>query len=219
MQSFMKQLWQYIKNPLEYCSYDFSVRAILLSALLCLIVPLLFKVLTVSAFVLAGVGLPAMTSDKSVLPLCFLIVVPPIVEELGFRLPLKRSRLNLCISVAIIAFVFSKVICAGGLYSEHLLCRIGFAIIASAVINLFLGKWLQKVRFKNFFYSMAILFAMLHIVNYNHQTLDVSQWMYVVCYACAKIPGSILYGYARIKHGILFCIVVHVINNLPALLL
>lgn len=215
----MKQLWQYIKNPLEYCSYDFRVKAILLSALLCLIVPLLFKVLTVSAFVLSGVDLPAMTSDKSVLPLCFLIVVPPIVEELGFRLPLKRSRLNLCISVAILAFVFSKIICAGGLYSEHLLCRIGFAIIASAVINLILGKWLLQVRFRNFFYSMAILFAMLHIVNYCHQTLDVSQWMYVVCYACAKIPGSILYGYARMKHGMLFCIIVHVINNLPALLL
>ena len=215
----MKQLWQYIKNPLEYCSYDFSVKAILLSALLCLIVPLLFKVLTVSVFVLAGVDLPAMTSDKSVLPLCFLIVVPPTVEELGFRLPLKRGRLNLCISVALIAFVFSKVIFVGGLYSEHLLCRIGFAIIASAVINLILGKWLQKVQFKNFFYSMAILFAMLHIVNYSHQTLDVYQWLYVICYACAKIPGSILYGYARMKLGMLFCIVIHIISNLPSMII
>ena len=215
----MKALWLYIKNPQGNSSYDFSVKAILLSALLCLIVPLLFKVLTVSVFVLAGVDLPAMTSDKSVLPLCFLIVVPPIVEELGFRLPLKRGRLNLCISVALIAFVFSKVIFAGGLYSEHLLCRIGFAIIASAVIKLILGKWLQNVRFKIFFYSMAILFAMLHIVNYSHQTLDVSQWLYVICYACAKIPGSILYGYARMKHGIFFCIVIHIINNLPSLIL
>ena len=215
----MKQLWQYIKNPQESCSYDFSVKAILLSALLCLIVPLLFKVLTVSVFVLAGVDLPAMTSDKSVLPLCFLIVVPPIVEELGFRLPLKRGRLNLCISVALIAFVFSKVIFAGGLYSEHLFCRIGFAIIASSVINLILGKLLQNVRFKIFFYSMAILFAMLHIVNYSHQTLDASQWLYVICYACAKIPGSILYGYARMKHGMLFCIVIHIISNLPSMII
>ena len=215
----MKALCQYIKNPQENCYYDFSIKSILLSVLLCLIVPLLFKVLTVSVFVLAGVDLPAMTSDKSVLPLCFLIVVPPIVEELGFRLPLKRGRLNLCISVALIAFVFSKVIFAGGLYSEHLFCRIGFAIIASSVINLILGKWLQNVRFKNFFYSMAILFAMLHIVNYSHQTLDVSQWLYVICYACAKIPGSILYGYARMKHGIFFCIVIHIINNLPSLIL
>lgn len=77
----MKQLWQYIKNPQEYCSYDFSVRAMLL----CLIVPLLFKVLTVSSFVLAGVDLPAMTSDKSVLPLWLLLVVPPIVEELDYH--------------------------------------------------------------------------------------------------------------------------------------
>ena len=60
---------------------------------------------------------------------------------------------------------------------------------------------------------------MLHIVNYSHQTLDVSQWLYVVCYACAKIPGSgsILYGYARIKHGMLFSIVVHIISNMPAM--
>lgn len=187
----MKQLWQYIKNPLEYCSYDFSVKAILLSALLCLIVPLLFKVLTVSVFVLAGVDLPAMTSDKSVLPLCFLIVVPPIVEELGFRLPLKRGRLNLCISVALIAFVFSKVIFAGGLYSEHLFCRIGFTIIASSIINLILGKWLQNVRFNIFFYSMAILFAMLHIVNYSHQTFG--RITVVICYLLCLCQDSWLY--------------------------
>ena len=163
--------------------------------------------------------MPAMTSDKSVLPLCFLIIIPPIIEELGFRLPLKRSRFNLYISVAVIAFIFSKVIFAGGLYSEHLLCRIVFAIISSAVINLIWGKWLLQVRFKDFFYSIAILFAMLHIVNFSHQTLDVSQWLYVVCYACAKIPGSILYGYARIKHGMLFSIVVHIISNMPSMII
>ena len=214
----MKQLWQYIKNPQENCPYDFSVRVMLLSVMLCLLVPLFFEVLTASVFVIAGVDLPAMTSDKSVLPLCFLIIIPPIIEELGFRLPLKRSRFNLYTSVAVIAFMFSAIF-AGGLYSEHLLCRIVFAIISSAVINLIWGKWLLQVRFKDFFYSTAILFAMLHIVNYSHQTLDVSQWLYVVCYACAKIPGSILYGYARIKHGMLFSIVVHIISNLPAMII
>ncbi len=211
----MKQLWQYIKNPQEHCSYDFSVRAMLLSTMLCILAPLLFKVLTASVFVFAGVDLPAMISDKSVLPLWFLIIIPPIIEELGFRLPLKRSRLNLCISVTVVAFVFSKAIFTGGLYSEHLISRIGFAVISSTAINLILGKWLLKVQFRDFFYSMAILFAMLHIINYSHQTLDVSQWLYVICYACAKMPGSILYGYARMKHGIFFCIVIHIINNLP----
>lgn len=187
-----------------------------LSAMMCLIVPLLFKVLTVSVFLLAGVDLPEMTSGKSVLPLWFLIFIPPAIEELGFRLPLKRSRRNLFISVAVAAFVLSKVIFAGGLYSEHLLYRIGFAICTSMVINLIWGKWLQKVRFKDFFYSVAILFAMLHIVNYSHHALAASQWLYVACYACAKIPGSILYGYARMKHGMLFCIVIHIISNLPS---
>ena len=141
--------------------------------------------------------------------LCFLIIIPPIIEELGFRLPLKRSRFNLYISVAVIAFIFSKVIFAGGLYSEHLLCRIVFAIISSAVINLIWGKWLLQVRFKYFFYSTAILFAMLHIVNYSHQTLDVSQWLYVVCYACAKIPGSILYGYIWIRKNKTWNVIQH----------
>lgn len=214
----MKQLWQYIKNPQENCPYDFSLRTMLLSVMLCLFVPLFFKILTVSVFVIAGVDLPAMTSDKSVFPLCFLIIVPPIIEELGFRLPLKRNRFNLYTSVAVIAFIFSAIF-AGGLYSEHLLCRIVFAIISSAVINLIGSKWLLQVRFKDFFYSIAILFAMLHIANYSHQTLNVSQWLYVVCYACAKIPGSILYGYARVKHGMLFSIIVHIISNMPSMII
>lgn len=216
---FVKQLWEYLKNPKEFCSYDFSVRTMPLSAILCLLVPLFFKVLTASVFVITGVDLPAMTSDKSVLPLWFLIIIPPIIEELGFRLPLKRNRFNLCISLTVIAFIFSKVFFAGGLYSEHLLYRIVFAVILSVTINFVFGKWLLKVRFQDFFYSIAILFAILHIVNYSHQALNVSQWMYVVCYACAKIPGSILYGYARMKHGMLFCIVIHIISNLPLMII
>ena len=51
----MKQLWQYIKNPQENCPYDFSVRVMLLSVILCLLVPLFFEVLTASVFVIAGV--------------------------------------------------------------------------------------------------------------------------------------------------------------------
>ncbi len=215
----MKQLWEYFKNPQEFGSYDFSVRTMLLSAILCLFVPLFFKVLIASVLIIAGVDAPAMTADKSVLPLWFLMVIPPIIEELGFRLPLKRRRSNLYISVAIIAFIFSKVIFAGGLYSEHLLCRILFAVIASVAINFVFGKWLLKVRFRDFFYAMATLFAIMHLVNYSHQTLDVLQWMYIVCYACAKIPGSLLYGYARIQHGMFFCIVIHIISNLPSIML
>ena len=215
----MKVLWQYIRNPQENCSYDFSVRAISFSALLCLLVPLLFKFLTATVFVMSGVDIPTLTSDKSKLPLWFLILIPPIIEELGFRLPLKRSRLTLFLSVAVIVFVFSKVIFDGGLYSEHLLYRIGISVLSSVFINLILGKWHLKVRFRYFFYSMAILFAMLHIVNYSHQTLAISQWLYVICYGGAKIPGSILYGYARMRHGVLFCIIIHIINNLPVLLL
>lgn len=59
----MKQLWQYIKNPQENCSYDFSIRAMAFSALLCLLVPLLFKFLTTAMFVMAGIEIPALTSD------------------------------------------------------------------------------------------------------------------------------------------------------------
>ena len=88
----MKQLWQYIKNPQENCPYDFSVRVMLLSVMLCLSVPLFFEVLTASVFVIAGVDLPAMTSDKSVLPLCFLI------QYFGKFLPkILRNCLNLFI--------------------------------------------------------------------------------------------------------------------------
>ena len=209
----MKQLWQYIKNPQENCSYDFSIRAMAFSALLCLLVSLLFKFLTTAMFVMAGIEIPALTSDRSVLPLWFLILIPPVIEELGFRLPLRRSRLTIFISVAIVVFVFTKAVFTGGLYSEHLLYRICIALFTSVVINLFIGKWLLNVQFRYFFYLMAVLFAMLHIANYAHQTLAVSQWLYVICYAVVKIPGSILYGYARMRHGVLFCIIIHIITK------
>lgn len=215
----MKALWQYLKHPQENCSYDFSARAMLISALLCLLVPLLFKFLTATLFVVSGVDIPSISPDKSMLPLWFLIIFPPIIEELGFRLPLKRDRRNLYISVAFIAFVSSKLVFSGGLYTELLLQRIIFAVITSVVVNLTLDKLLPNIRFEIFFYFTAILFAVLHIVNYTHLELDAIQWLYVICYAIAKLPGSILYGYARMKHGVLFCIVIHIINNLPALLL
>lgn len=213
----MKELIKYIKNPQEYCPYTFDIRAMFMSAFLCLAIPLACKLIVAISFVLLGIDLPQMSSDKSMLPLWFLLFIPPIIEELGFRLPLKRNRWNLSISIAIIAFVFSKLIFAGGLYAGHLFERILFAVIISMVTNFFFGQSLIRVSFKYFFYGLAILFAVLHIVNFSHQALTSVQWLYVVCYACAKIPGSLLYGYVRMKHGMLFCILIHIINNLPLL--
>lgn len=188
-----------------------------MSAFLCLTIPLACKLIVAISFVLLGIDLPQMLLGKSTLPLWFLLFIPPIIEELGFRLPLKRNRWNLGISIAIIAFVFSKLIFVGGLYTGHLFERILFAVIIPMVANLFFGQWLIRVSFKYFFYGLVILFAVLHMVNFSHQTLTSVQWLYVLCYACAKIPGSLLYGYVRMKHGMLFCILIHIINNLPLL--
>ena len=215
----MQELIKYIKNPQEYCSYTFNIKTMFMSVFFCLTIPLACKLIIVIPFVLMGIGLPQMSSDKSTLPLWFLLFIPPIIEELGFRLPLKRNRWSLNISIAIIAFVFSKLIFAGNLYTNYLVERILFAIIVSMAANYFLWSMLARVNFKNFFYGLAILFAVLHIINFSHQTLTSVQWLYVVCYACAKIPGSILYGYIRMKHGMLFCVVIHIINNLPLLVI
>lgn len=214
----MKTFWQYIKNPQEDCPYDYNIRTILLSTFLCLVIPLLCKFLTATSFVLMGIDLPLIASNKSALPLWFLLVIPPILEELGFRLPLKRNQWTIPISLAIITFVCSKLIFTGGLYTEHLIERILFAITTSMITNILLRKWLRKIKFKNFFYALTFSFAFLHIINYYQQPLTSVQWLYVTCYACAKVPGSFLYGYVRMKHGILFCIMIHIINNLPLLI-
>lgn len=80
-------------------------------------------------------------------------------------------------------------------------------------------KWFRKIRFSWYFYLLAIAFGFAHLTNpFTDNNTAAGTTAFLVLYSVYQITGGLILGYARIKHGFLFCILLHILTNLPAAL-
>jgi hypothetical protein len=167
------------------------------------------------------VTLDEATSLKFALAACLLA---PIIEELIFRLPLVVNKFNLMVSNGFLIYLFSSKYLIGEVYEAsliNLLCLFfSFSIpiilysldrITNQIVNFL------KNHFSLFFYTLLILFGFLHILKYDNAT------MYLYIFSPIIVLPYILMAYVssyfRLKYGILFSILFHIINNLPPILI
>lgn len=109
------------------------------------------------------------------LPLWVVLILPPMLEETAFRLPLKRKRLYITLSSTAIMFFISAIISSSKVYDvtweRLLLCAI------VALIAWFWGyKWISMLNFKVWLWIMVLFFSILHIINYNISIMNISEW-------------------------------------------
>lgn len=149
------------------------------------------------------------------LPLWVVLILPPVLEETAFRLPLKRKRLYITLSSAAVMFFISAIIFSSKIYDvtwERLLfCSI------IALTSWFWGyKWVSKVNFKTWLWTLVLSFSILHIINYDLSTMDIDGWIRVVLKEAVKIPSALMLCYVRIKHGFGASVTIHFALNLSA---
>ena len=137
----------------------------------------------------------------------------PIIEELIFRLPLRISKINLVIPISLILFLF--------------LYRINIYVAISLTIFLFVflifnisseSSILKRVNFFStkylyiIFYSQAIIFGLLHLMNYR---LNYKYFYLFPFFVISLVFTGCFFGYIRVKYifGIYVCIVSHIIAN------
>lgn len=217
----LRDMVQFVRTPEEYEPLDLRVASIGKSFLWFLIIHLSITFI----YHFTDILLHADTSAESsvgealrTLPLWVILLLPPILEETAFRLPLRRKRGYLTLSAAALMFFVSAMLFATRVYDitwpRVLLC----AAAALATWH-WGGKWIPELRFRRWFWFLVLLFALLHVINYDLGSLSAGEWGRVILKEAVKIPSALMFGYVRLRHGFVLSVVLHLIVNSTAFLL
>lgn len=166
-------------------------------------------------------NIPLKTSAIDNIHIGILLLLPPILEEIGFRLSLIRSKLNIFISLCVISFLILSKLGFGIVYAlDSLMFRISVAFVIGIILFLLIGKSILTARFSVYFYSLALAFSLLHCLNYQFSEINtLGNYIYILSYGLIKIPSSIILGYIRLSNGFFPVVCSHILHNAPTIIL
>lgn len=150
-----------------------------------------------------------------------LLLLPPILEEAGFRLCLIRSKLFVFISLCVIIFLLASKFGFGVVYScESLTVRIAIALILGTLLFFTTKRALLRIKFPAYFYTLALIFSLIHCFNYKLSDISsLGNFIYILSYGLIKIPTSIMLGYIRLSNGFVPAVCSHILHNAPTVIL
>lgn len=217
----LRDMVQFVLSPKENAPLDLRVTSIGKSFLWFLIIHLSITFI----YHFTDILLHADTSAESsigeairTLPLWVILLLPPILEETAFRLPLRRKRGNLTISAAALMFFISAIIFSTQVY-EITWPRLLLCVAAALATWLWGSKWIPKLCFRHWLWFLVLFFALLHVINYDLGSLSTGEWGRIILKEAVKIPSALMFSYVRLKHGFCTSVVLHIVTNLSAYLL
>ena len=155
-------------------------------------------------------------STKGV-PLWKVMLILPLVEEIVFRLPLRRKRWIWTVWAGTTAFMVTTLASGLKIYDmESLVWRLPVAMVVAGLMGWLGWKWMKKIPFGWLFYGFALMFGLLHLSNFVWgDVITTGTFAFLILYSVDKITSGLVLGYARIRHGFWMCVLLHVLNNLP----
>ena len=209
-----------VLSPSENCAFDVGISSVAKSCLWFLVIHLSLSFLYHFADLLLFDEAPeaGIADAVSALPLWVVLLLPPVLEETAFRLPLKRRRAYIVLSAAVMMFFVSAILFSTRVYAvtwPRLL-----ACAAMVPIAWFWGyKWIAGLRFKTWFWALVLFFAFLHILNYDLGAMGAGEWARVILKEGVKVPSALMFSYVRLRHGFAVSVALHFFVNLTAFLL
>lgn len=225
----LKEIYNYVKKPTPIIFNDDTfgkkIKFILTSILIILVLKLVFSVVNVTLHSLNIVDFTnhaqEKIAEKSLFDKIFWIVLlGPLFEELAFRLYLKWKVAFIVISFSLIGVWFYNKYSLpsnNGLLNleninQKLIFIAGSVILLSAILFPFKTKvenWGLK-HFKYIFYFSVLAFAFMHIQNY---TLNLRTILFSPLFIMPQLFGGLNDAYIRMKYGIFWSYLAHMINN------
>lgn len=157
-------------------------------------------------------------------PLIYLLVggiLLPLFEEILFRLSLIFNPIYLGLSTAAATYyMLTKLIFKARLseYDDTFITRLSIALIIGILIYLITSKnsvkvflsqfWIQN--FKNIYYISCILFAWLHIFNFE---LNLTNLVLLPILTLPQLFSASIAGYIRVNFGFQYPLLFHVFTN------
>ena len=208
-----------VTNPLSWACYLFAYH--------------LFLTLLTSFFVAVPVGKYAGASRVRLkgyfLPEAWIsVMLFAIMEELTHRLPLRYSAINLTISAFLFTLFSVNRLLLGfasfGLATttERWVWRAVFAIFVASVVFVLLriepvkqlvrSIWSDHFRFV--LYASCFGFGLIHLLNVRFTSLTVETLFLAPLLVLPQVISGFILAFARMRLGMIWCIVLHVAHNL-----
>jgi hypothetical protein len=235
---FFKDFFSFIKQPSlyqegEYLSPSKSLK-FLISA---------FSVVIIVEFLVWLIRLSLLTNDYGVLPTrlnpahsinligVFLIVFyTPILEELTFRLGLRFSKMNVVFSFSFLFSLITKLV-ASRIHLQYtnvflsyfifdLLLFFGFFIINYCILWPYFNRFIVKLFAKSFnkiVFSMVLVFALLHLNNFDYTKFSFSHCFYLSIFLLNMVFSGFVLSFLRLRCGMTWGITLHILINSFAL--
>lgn len=168
-----------------------------------------------------GYNVPLKTDAIDNIHIGILLLLPPILEEIGFRLSLIRSKLYVFMSLCVISFLVLSKLGFGIVYSlDSLILRISVAIIIGIIMFFIMGKSILTAKFSVYFYTLVLAFSLIHCLNYQFSEINtLGSFVYILTYGLIKIPSSIILGYIRLSNGFVPVVCSHILHNAPTIII
>ena len=229
MSELLNEFFQYLKKPRRITSSQGSLADQVLEVIQLFVITFVAVILLVMPLMtLIGADqLPNKLSElenlgfdepwKQHLALFSLAVVAaPLIEELIFRFPLKYRRGAIFLATMCVVVLLANVLQLFGLSFE--VSTFSSLVFGGVLGGIFFLKIkspeaLDNFSFKYFpyfFYMAALLFAFVHVFNYELKSDQF--WMGPILVLPQLVLGLML-GYVRIKYGLWASILVHAMNN------
>lgn len=142
-----------------------------------------------------------------------LIIIVPLIEEFVFRLQLKFRKwvldilFPLQVSFIVYAISFFASININFLVI-NLICYVAYFFLNKKYPNKLQQFW--EIKFHYVFYILTLLFALIHITNYNLTSSLI--FILPILILPQFIVGTII-GYLRVKFGFFWGVLYHIIYN------
>ncbi|MBD3238892.1 MAG: CPBP family intramembrane metalloprotease [Candidatus Moranbacteria bacterium] len=181
--------------------------------------------------------------QQSVLLVLFLaVILAPIIEELTFRMIYRYSPFRLSFSIVFVFLtifeliisslklnIFEKFNALLGLndYLQilgpylilfkagiFLIMIVGFGLALGFIIKFYIDQNKIISFFKKYFfvlfYAFIIFFGLMHLVNFSN---ILKYWYLAPVFIIPQLVIALFLGYARIKYGLIYSIMLHAVYN------
>lgn len=153
-------------------------------------------------------------NKMTALPFWFTITIPPLVEELSFRLCLRRSPATILISSIFFFWCIVSLPMTDVMYStDKLVLRCLIALAGGCTLTILFKKQLINANFRAIFYLSAIVFGLMHAGNCS-DFVNIRGAIYAIIYLVLHVLIGLFYGYVRVGCGIFASYLFHLANNL-----
>lgn len=206
------KLVEYIKHPEEQVVGESSKYLVGVFVLYLIISYVLRGATGVVGALMAEEGLSEVSPIEHY-PLWFVVLVPAILEESGFRLALRRTLPYLLVATFVVTFIGSAAVFEVLVYSwEHLFGRILFSLAFVGIAFAF-RRQIFGLKYNYYFYILCGLFAVVHLANLHFSEMNPAEIAVGLINTLLIVPSALILGYVRVSYGFLYAVSFHLLHN------